>query len=776
MRRNGRTMSWWAAAALAATLSLAAAGAAAGEATVLTGSAMELRIGQIRGVSGSLATLDGAGIEGSGAALEGVAQVRPGSVPGQASVTVQWNALRVGDRRVVLATPAVSTFDVITSELPGSTPITIGGDTTAIRTALQRAGIALPAAALTSGLPADQTASPLAAGSTAAGTGAAGSAATPAGAAAGTAETGAGAAGDASSASARPTPSYSGAVPYGSSTQARPTPSYLGASPYSAQDSAGGLPPSALLGSSPFVPPTPSTAPSSESNGAPASGTQAGGVAAAPASGPASPETTSPGTSPGADAGTGTVPGGGSSTVAPSTDGSRSAFAGTGTTGSDESQASAGEASGNADRSSITGSDTGEAGGAPAGDTAPPGNAGTTSSTQAAAAGADPTVPAEGAPIERSSFVCEPEPSIEAVTVVDRYRRYRIAPDGAPTWIDAGCLRDEATVRALGATTTGCAPLIDLDHLEATELKRRTYTHPAGGVAYATPCLDLGDSRHFQITYTPLGCRLQHEWDLHRTIGLQRPVYKVDGTEYAAGGCADRDGQQAIFEHIVETCPDLVVTVNGVVRHFAQSRTLIATSPPREIVPCEPVPSDTVVATGPGGALYLAGNADNDGHDLVLDGCDAVYVHDMDARVSFATRRWYLRVGSGLEVGTDLAPLTDCMLNPLESYDHAYVYTGWRNDDAAEVAFRQADVFVTLPGHGDVTIATGVEPDGPEDYAPAGREIQLTDQRFHIGCDEYQGRHWVETLERPDGSTLAVDAGAAAPVLVASCRVGRLTG
>jgi len=724
------------AAAIALALLAAAGGqAAAGEATAVTRAAMDLRVGQIRGLEAELAELDGARI--AGAALEGVVQVRRGDRAGSAAhVTVQWNALSHSGKRVVLAPPAVSTFDLLTSTVPGATPIVVG-DATGIRAAMLSLGVALPA--------------PAAAGDAAGavpGTAEAPAKAEASGAAAGPPSQPAGASAGASNASGvtnRPTPNYAGtgtgtaaAPPAGQLRTARPTPAY-GSDPVAAVGS--GTPATPIV-----TPPVPIRGSSSRA---------AGGGSQAPTDG-AGTLSTATGTPE-------TVPAGTTGTAGTGSSGTGSG----GTGGTDTGRTDAGGAAGGADAGG-TGT-----GGTAAGGTGAGGTGGTDGRI---GTGTDATVPLPGAPIETATRLCEPVVDLSALTVVDRFRRYRLAPDGAPTWVDNGCLEDRDTMRPIGTTVEGCAPLSDLDALQATELRRRVYDHPAGGRAYAGPCLLLAGARQVPITYTPLGCRLQHEWESFRTIGLVRPVFVLDGVEHQAGACADRDGTPVEFLHQVEACSDLVLIIAGVARRIAQHRTLIMTSPPREIVPCQPVPTEHVVATGPEGSLHVPANAENAGRDLVADGCDAVFAHDLDARVSFATRRWYWREANGLDLDVDLHGITGCVANPHETYEHAHIYSGWRHDDAARVAWHQVEVSVELPGLGTVAIASGLEPDGPEAYARVGRALEPTAQRVQIGCDLYAGRRWVETLERPDGSTLQVDGGVAAPALAASCRAGRIEG
>lgn len=714
--------------AAAAALALLAAGgqATAGEATAVTRAAMDLRVGQIRGLAAELAELDGARVAGAG--LEGVVQVRRGDRAGSAAhVTVQWNALSHSGKRAVLAPPAVSTFDLLTSTVPGSTPIAVG-DATGIRAAMLRLGVALPTPAATGDAAGAVPSSAAPQAKAEASGAAAGPPSQPAGAS------------NASGVTNRPTPNYAGTAsgtatvpPAGQLRTARPTPAY-GSDPVAAGGS--GTP------ATPIV--TPTVPLRRSSSGA------AGGGSQAP--------TDSAGTLSMATGTPVTVPAG---TAAAGTGSSRTG--GTDTGGTDAGGADAG------------GADAGGTGtgGTAAGGTDAAGTGGTDGQT---AAGTDSTVPLPGAPIETATRLCEPVVDLSALTVVDRFRRYRLAPDGAPTWVDDGCLEDRETMRPIGTTVEGCAPLSDLDALQATELRRRVYDHPAGGRAYAGPCLLLAGARQVPITYTPLGCRLQHEWESFRTIGLVRPVFVIDGVEHQAGACADRDGSPVAFPHLVEACSDLVLIIAGVERRIAQHRTLIATSPPREIVPCQPVPAEHVVATGPEGSLHLPASAENAGRDLVADGCDAVFAHDLDARASFATRRWYWREANGLDLDVDLHGITGCVVNPHETYEHAHSYSGWRHDDAARVAWHQVEVSVALPGHGTVAIVSGLEPDGPEPYAHVARALEPTAQRVQIGCDLYEGRRWVETLERPDGSTLAVDGGIAAPALAASCRTGRIEG
>lgn len=92
------------------------------------------------------------------------------------------------------------------------------------------------------------------------------------------------------------------------------------------------------------------------------------------------------------------------------------------------------------------------------------------------------------------------------------------------------------------------------------------------------------------------------------------------------------------------------------------------------------------------------------------------------------------------------------------------------------MAWHHVDVTVALPGHGNVPVATGVEPDGPEAYTVTGRTLEATGERFQVGCDVYATRRWTETLERPDGSLMSGYGGAAPAVLAGSCRDGRFAG
>lgn len=705
----------------------------AGTATVVTPSALDLRVGQIRALSGRLAMVDGVALPDGLAELEGVAEIRRGTLPGSAAVTIQWNALRIGDRRSVLAAPPLSTFELLASALPAATPIAIVGDTVALRSVYQRlSGSALPSPTLAPSTHMATAAPPL---MPSAGIGTAPS---PDPAQSATDTTGSGVN---QSQTGQNRVIQSGSAPTGT-----PTPDYQAAKRY--------VPVTRAARPTPLYPATTSTDPGA---GATKSGSKLLGGSSTAAS--LQPRTNS-------SAG---APASSSSRVVQTGDTSATEGAASGSAPSDpqesERQGSGGQDGRGAPAPSVTVSGTGA-----------PASGANQGSSAAPVVAIDLTVPLGGAPVESVRFVCAPEVDLATGIVVDRYRRYRIAPDGAPTWIDAGCLRDEATSRALGETTEGCIPLIDFDAGAAIELERRIYAHPSGGPAYHGPCLMRDGARRFPITFTPIGCRLQHEWDAGRTIGLEQPVFSIDGRQgrqIPAGGCAERTDGVAVYPHLVEACSDLMVQIDSVLHAIPQRRTLIATNPPRELVPCQPTPTATVVASGPGGGLHLAAGGDNDARDLLEDYCGSLYVHDVEARVSFATRRWYLRVGTGLEVGTDLRELTGCVLNPHASFDHAHAFTGWRNDDTDRVAWRQVDVLVDLPGHGEVTIATGVEPYGPETYAPLGSANEPADGQLTVGCDTYEQRHHVESLERPDGSILVVEGGTATPALVSSCRAGR---
>lgn len=355
---------------------------------------------------------------------------------------------------------------------------------------------------------------------------------------------------------------------------------------------------------------------------------------------------------------------------------------------------------------------------------------------------------------------CPPRLDHTARTATIRALAYVVAADGRPVPIGGGCSDTDADVLMLETTRDGCDGLfvVDFEALRATETMRMVYTHPSFGLKTAFECGVRPDSRSFELFESIERCRMEHDFDGGRTEALVVWVFSVDGTLRRAGGCAGGDdGRSRWYDHIYEGCDPLDVVDPDTSQPVLinRSRTLIPTTPPLEIVSCQPSEEGAdsllrgaIAASGPGGRSTWD---PAEGGGPGLDGCDGIFVHDVRTNASYGTRRWYRLTDDGKpSLPASWQPITDCVQNPYEAYRHAYVFDGWRHDDARRLSWALTRV--------EVRTDVGVEVlDSDLALYPPVRHVLLAtatepepSTAFELGCETWAFQAILEDFERPD--------------------------
>lgn len=327
--------------------------------------------------------------------------------------------------------------------------------------------------------------------------------------------------------------------------------------------------------------------------------------------------------------------------------------------------------------------------------------------------------------------------------------RYVDVRSGPTRWLTA-CKPDGRSF-AFRRVATGCIWLPDPRSGLAWEQSRVVYTDASGRDMEVSPCARPPAARSVPLRATSGGCTAVNDFAAAVTTGMARIVFTPpeDGINAAARlaqPCAPRADVQTTWPHRRNDCkPPDGTPQNG--RRW--SEVYIETAPARIIRSCQPDAAQDLRTTG--------------------DGCAGLYVHDVPSGVSYGTRRWY-QVSGNSDGETIVAWLTGCVQDPEQIFEHAVLYTNWRNDDTALTSTALSDTVVDTPT-GRVVLEQGVERLRATAYVFQGDGgLRPDGGPVSIGCETWQSYRSVAVYKRADGTLLEVDRGARPPARTASCR------
>ena len=285
----------------------------------------------------------------------------------------------------------------------------------------------------------------------------------------------------------------------------------------------------------------------------------------------------------------------------------------------------------------------------------------------------------------------------------------------------------------------------------------RLYVTDRGRTWTTASCAPFPGDRRFPVTMRFDGCAALHDIARGTSSGRMRPWYQADGAWVMAGDCLE-PSPPVVRPHTEQACPDAP-------RGVPQSAIVVDMPAPTVIQPCQPRP----------------GARTADGRPVRTEDCEA-WVHDIPARLSMATHRYYVVDGVDPSSGEEIRSyITSCVADATRIVEHVVERTGWSHDDAHALSWPVMTQSVVLPSGAGVSGGglprswTERRRTTPVPYRAIGWEIRPTGQvegltATAVGCPAWALHDRIARYARIDGSRIALPADPAASLPSPECR------
>lgn len=348
----------------------------------------------------------------------------------------------------------------------------------------------------------------------------------------------------------------------------------------------------------------------------------------------------------------------------------------------------------------------------------------------------------------RSTAGCRPLVDIARGYVWQRSRPWR---QEGQTVVAGDCAPDTALPPLpVERTRTGCwhayVPgedwVYEYSRLYVTD-RARTWT--------TASCAPMPGDRRFAVSMRFDGCAATHDIAAGTSTGRMRPWYHADGDWVMAGECLE-PAPPVVRRHTLQACPDAP-------RGVPQAAVMVDLPAPTVVQPCQPLPGARTI----------------DGRLVQTEDCEA-WSHDVEARLSMATHRYYVVDGTDPASGSEVRTyLTACVADATRVVEHVVERTGWEHDDVNALSWPVMTQSAVLPGGaggGVLRQWTERRRTTPVPYRPIGWEERPTGAvealAAGLTCPAWALHERTTRYKRIDGSMVLLG-GAPAPSRPAEC-------
>lgn len=287
-----------------------------------------------------------------------------------------------------------------------------------------------------------------------------------------------------------------------------------------------------------------------------------------------------------------------------------------------------------------------------------------------------------------------------------------------------------------------CSPRVELDEMRAVQRYSLVYTNRNGVRTVVQGCTDSeGDDAVLTLQESMDGCSVRHDIPADLSYQQTRLIYVLDNVEHVVRPCSDSGDP---MPHIIDAAECAPFVDRGTGRATPRGKRLVVLPDGGQQVIAECSPLEDMA------------------QDLTAtsDGCEYSFVHDLTARQSLPTWRWFHTLSGSREY------ISSCEPSDAPALPHQYQTVGWNNDDVALEAVPVERVFI-MPAVGEVEVASAQVRDGtpavPYQFVSTSESARDAD-RYHQGCNAYVPTDQVRQYRRPDTTLMEVVIGEGAVI------------
>ena len=279
-----------------------------------------------------------------------------------------------------------------------------------------------------------------------------------------------------------------------------------------------------------------------------------------------------------------------------------------------------------------------------------------------------------------------------------------------------------------------CSPRVELDEMRAVQRFSLVYTNRNGVRTVVQGCTDSEDDDAILVLQESAdGCSVRHDIPADLSYQQTRLIYVLDNVEHVVRPCSDAGDP---MPHIIDAaeCDPFVDRATGRATPRGKRLVVLPDGGQQVIAECSPLEdmAQDLTATS--------------------EGCEYSFVHDLAARQSLPTWRWFHTLSGSREY------VSSCEPSDAPALPHQYQTVGWNNDDIALEAVPVERVFI-MPAVGEVEVAGAQVRDGvpavPYEFV-ATREAARDTDKYHEGCNAYVPTDLVRQYRRPDTTMMEV--------------------
>jgi hypothetical protein len=234
--------------------------------------------------------------------------------------------------------------------------------------------------------------------------------------------------------------------------------------------------------------------------------------------------------------------------------------------------------------------------------------------------------------IQKSYAGCSDDVDVSAMRARPQFRPFWVSENGTTHYI-TDCQPDTEEAFEITADYTACTPIVEMQAMRVVEAYELVYTNRQGVTNTVKACT-ADATRVIPLQLTSDGCSMRHDLSSNVSYEQGRYFYRRDGVEVAVSACGDME----TLEHHIDyaDCSPIVDLASKIVvprgRRYVETDTGAVT-----IAECAPQPDQQ-------SALQET-----------RDGCEDYFVHNIPARQSLRTSRFYHAVTGQRTYVTDCA-------------------------------------------------------------------------------------------------------------------------
>ena len=331
-------------------------------------------------------------------------------------------------------------------------------------------------------------------------------------------------------------------------------------------------------------------------------------------------------------------------------------------------------------------------------------------------------------PIKKDYAICGDSVDLGSRKATAQFRDYYIGTNLSVSYIGETCVSDSELVFDIVEDTASCGWATDTDAMMATKEVRLYYNNRTGQrVEALSSCQASTLVAPVATSYDTSACDARNA-DAE-TFERSQLTWTYNGERINSGVCVETGVTWAHFEDGAG-CDDVVNLATNTATPGSRTAYINGSNATVHI--------DTACSPRPELAVALS---TTDG------GCEASFIDDFPAQVSFGTYKFYYEKDGGAVF------VTDCVRNDAAPFAHQQRTTGWQNDDTALQALPRTETYInTSLGEnlrlGGVILSGAVA--SPYDLETVS---DLTNEISYTSCDRFISTLETEIYRRPDNST-----------------------